>query len=66
MSHRELQDALDDAVRRVKARRDADEGTRCVECDRPIDETSGRWYSNGMGELVPFCTRCAEREFPLV
>jgi len=29
-----------------------DEAQRCTECERPIGET-GRWYSDGVGELVP-------------
>jgi hypothetical protein len=35
---------------------------RCVECTRPIG-TWGCWYSDGAGELVPYCADCAEREF---
>jgi hypothetical protein len=46
-----------------------DDGTiRCSECDRSVDEftaiaeRSGYW-SDGCGELLPFCPQCAEREF---
>jgi hypothetical protein len=35
---------------------------RCVECDRPIDGR-GCWNSDGLGELVPYCRDCAQREF---
>jgi hypothetical protein len=34
----------------------------CFECGRPIGE-NGRWYSDGVGELVPYCAECAEREY---
>lgn len=34
----------------------------CVECGRPI-AGDGRFYSDGVGELVPYCAECAEREF---
>jgi hypothetical protein len=34
----------------------------CVECGRRIGE-DGRWYSDGAGQLVPYCDGCAEREF---
>jgi hypothetical protein len=34
----------------------------CSECSRPIGE-EGRWYSDGVGELHPYCPGCAAREF---
>lgn len=34
----------------------------CAECGRPIGE-DGRRYSDGVGELHPYCAACAEREF---
>jgi hypothetical protein len=34
----------------------------CAECATPIDGW-GCWYSDGAGELVPFCHECSEREF---
>jgi hypothetical protein len=34
----------------------------CVECGTAIDGW-GCWYSNGLGELVPYCPDCARREF---
>jgi hypothetical protein len=39
-----------------------DAAARCVECDAAIGGW-GCWYSNGLGELVPFCADCAKREF---
>ena len=41
---------------------------RCVECGREADEEAvelegWRFYSDGAGELLPFCPDCAEREF---
>ena len=41
---------------------------RCAECDREVDEFSAiaeKWgyWSDGFGELVPFCPECAKREF---
>jgi hypothetical protein len=34
----------------------------CAECGRPIGE-DGRWWSDGVGELHPYCATCSEREF---
>jgi hypothetical protein len=34
----------------------------CVECGRLIGD-NGRWYSDGVGDLVPYCPECAGREF---
>ncbi len=41
---------------------------RCEECGRVADEftaTAERWgyWSDGCGELLPFCPECAKREF---
>jgi len=41
---------------------------RCSECRREVDEFSAiadRWgfWSDGCGELLPFCPACARREF---
>ena len=41
---------------------------RCVECGREADEEKAeregwRFFSDGAGELLPFCPDCAEREF---
>jgi hypothetical protein len=41
---------------------------RCEECGREVDEftaLAGRWgyWSDGCGELLPFCPECADREF---
>jgi hypothetical protein len=44
---------------RASAQADAD---HCVECDVPISGW-GCWYSDGLGELVPYCPSCAQREF---
>ena len=40
----------------------------CAECGRSVDEFTAiheRWgyWSDGCGELVPFCAECAKREF---
>ncbi len=53
------------AHRRKRAeRRDHEAVTdRCVECNQSIG-TWGCWYSDGAGELVPYCADCAKREFP--
>ena len=45
-----------------------DEITRCSECHREVDEFTAiaenwRYWSDGTGELVPFCPECARREF---
>jgi hypothetical protein len=34
----------------------------CVECGTSITGW-GCWYSDGLGDLVPYCTECAQREF---
>ena len=41
---------------------------RCVECGREAGEEAAeregwRFFSDGAGELLPFCPGCAEREF---
>jgi hypothetical protein len=41
---------------------------RCSECRRSVDDFTAvmeRWtyWSDGCGELMPFCPECAEREF---
>jgi hypothetical protein len=41
---------------------------QCAKCGRDADELATiaerwTWWSDGCGELVPFCPRCAEREF---
>ena len=40
---------------------------RCAECGREVDEFTAiaeKWgyWSDGVGELVPFCPECARRE----
>jgi hypothetical protein len=40
----------------------------CSECDREVDEFTAikeqwRYWSDGRGELLPFCAECARREF---
>jgi hypothetical protein len=40
---------------------DEDEPDRCVKCGEPSGK-DGRWYSDGTGELVPYCAECAEQE----
>jgi hypothetical protein len=42
--------------------REDEQVDRCVECHEPIGSW-GCWYSDGAGELVPYCTDCAKREF---
>ncbi len=44
------------------------DGIRCSECDRQVDEFTAiaeqwRYWSDGCGELLPFCPECAKREF---
>lgn len=34
----------------------------CVECGDSISGW-GCWYSDGLGELVPYCPSCAQHEF---
>ena len=51
----EAPDALDDTI-------------RCTECECAVDEFSAiakHWgfWSDGTGELLPFCPECARREF---
>ena len=48
----------------------ADDATlvRCAECDRAVHELDAiaeRWtyWSDGVGDLHPYCPECAEREF---
>lgn len=41
---------------------------RCAECCREADELltikdQWTWWSDGCGELLPFCPECAKREF---
>jgi hypothetical protein len=41
---------------------------RCSECRREVDEFTAimerwRFWSDGCGELLPFCPECDEREF---
>ena len=43
-------------------------GIRCAECGRAVNELTSiteRWrhWSDGVGELHPFCPECAAREF---
>lgn len=43
-------------------------GVRCEGCRRAVDEFTAiaeRWgyWSDGCGELLPFCPDCARREF---
>ncbi len=44
------------------------DGTRPEECGREVDEFTAiaEWWgywSDGCGELLPFCPECARREF---
>ncbi len=46
----------------------ASDGIRCEGCGRVVDEFTAiaeRWgyWSDGCGELLPFCPECARREF---
>ena len=50
------------ARRRKRAERHEAATDRCVECNQSIG-TWGCWYSDGAGELVPYCGDCAKREF---
>ena len=41
---------------------------RCAECGRKVDEPTAEregwgYWSDGLGELQPYCPECAEREF---
>ena len=41
---------------------------KCAECGREVDERTAiveRWtyWSDGVGELHPYCPKCAAREF---
>jgi hypothetical protein len=41
---------------------------RCTECAREADELATiaerwTWWSDGVGELLPYCPSCSEREF---
>jgi hypothetical protein len=41
---------------------------RCADCDLEVDEftliaAEWRYFSDGTGELVPYCPDCAAREF---
>ena len=41
---------------------------RCTKCGLEADQRftiaeSWTWWSDGLGDLLPFCPRCAEREF---
>ena len=45
-------------------RGDVGEGSECVDCGLAIGKM-GRWYSDGVGELVPYCASCAAVEFPM-
>ncbi len=56
-----LQSLTADGSNRVTAAGERD--TPCTECARPIGY-SDRWYSDGVGGLVPYCKSCAEIEFP--
>ena len=45
-----------------------DDAIRCSECHREVDEFTAiaeKWgfWSDGCGELLPFCSECARREF---
>jgi hypothetical protein len=40
----------------------------CANCGRPVreseaEEAGWRFYSDGVGELLPFCALCTYREF---
>jgi hypothetical protein len=37
----------------------------CTECGRPTGYT-GRWYSDGVGGLVPYCKACSEIGSPIL
>jgi hypothetical protein len=45
-----------------------DMAVRCTECKWEVDEFTAiaegwRYYSDGRGDLMPFCPACARREF---
>jgi hypothetical protein len=45
-----------------------DDAVRCTECHREVDEFTAiaersRYWSDGCGELLPFCPECSKREF---
>ncbi len=45
-----------------------DDSIRCSECHREVDEftaikESWGYWSDGCGDLLPFCPKCAQREF---
>lgn len=45
-----------------------EDAVRCSECKRDVDEFTAiaeKWgyWSDGCGELLPFCPECARREF---
>jgi hypothetical protein len=46
----------------------SDETISCSECHREVDESTAidecwGYWSDGCGELMPFCPECASREF---
>jgi hypothetical protein len=59
------EEVTDTLVRRAGEAARAEQDDRCVECGRHIDK-QGRWYSDGLGALVPYCKSCALREFPVI
>jgi hypothetical protein len=63
---RELQELTESGSRRIAEHRAELEGrTGCVECGQPLG-TSGRWYADGFGGLIPYCATCAEIERPVL
>ncbi len=46
----------------------SEEAILCSECGRAVDEFTAiaerwRYFSDGCGELLPYCPACARREF---
>ena len=56
-------------MRSVNERDGGEASPPCAECGRAprdhLDAERWRFYSDGTGDLVPFCPECAEREFGL-
>ena len=54
-----------DAAKRALGQASDDDGRDndvCVECSRRIGP-NGRWWSDGVGGLHPYCAACSHREF---
>jgi len=56
------------AYARLRRMSELTDKLRCAECGREVDEFTAiaekwRYWSDGVGELVPICPECARREF---